>query len=314
VATTTEFASLLNSEPVNYFGTEAHEVVIKEGSELIGEALRDVDFPGRFNAAVTGVLRGGRPVEKELGSVVMRPGDTLLRSTGPGFRQAFEDSPHFLIVSEAEEEPEVPAAVAAEARFDPALSATATLAGVVGTMVTGLLPIPIAARFGALAVIALGCLSPGDARRSIDWSVLLVIGAALGLAQAMESTGAAALVGQGLVRLGQSLGALGILAAILTAAMLFTNLITNNAAVALMFPIALAAAQAEGLNPRPFLIAITVASSLAFVTPLGYQTNLMVYGPGGYRFTDFLRVGLPLQLLLAVLAVFLIPLVWPLGS
>jgi len=161
-------------------------------------------------------------------------------------------------------------------------------------------------------MVALRLVSPAEARRSVDWSVLLVIGAAIGLGRALEVSGAAQWVGQGIVTLGQPLGGMGILAATLAACMLFTLTITNNAAVAIIFPVAVSAATSQGLDVRPFVIAITVGASLAFATPLGYQTNLMVYGPGGYRFSDFVKVGLPLQVLLALLSVLLIPLIWPL--
>lgn len=295
--------------PVESVGAEAHEAVVREGSELIGESIKAVDFPSRFNAGVTGVLRGGAPVEKDIGDVILRGGDTLLLSTGPGFREAFEDSADFFIVTEEEPVPE-PEEVGEQVRKQ--VPAALILLAVVALMATRVLPVALAALFGAIAILALGCISPGDARRSIDWSVLLVIGAALGLGTAMETSGAAAVVGEGVVELGTRLGAVGVLAAIFAACMIFTNVITNNAAVALMFPIALAAAQQEGLEARPLVIGITIASSLAFMSPLGYQTNLMVYGPGGYRFSDFVRAGLPLQILVAIVAILLIPWVWPL--
>ena len=292
--------------PVEGVGAEVHEVVVSEGSPLVGERIRDVVVPGRYNAAVSGVQRRGEPVQRELGQVTIRPGDTLLLSTAPGFREAFDDSLDFVVVSEA---PSV------RDRFltDRQLPALGILAGVVMVMVLELLPVSLAALFGAVAIVALGCLSPGEARRAVDWSVLIVIGAALGLASALEVSGAASVIGETLVEAGMALGSTGILAAIFVAGMLFTLVITNNAAVAFMFPVALSAAQAQAVNPRPFLIAITVASSLAFATPLGYQTNLMVYGPGGYRFSDFARVGLPLQIAVAVVAIAVIQVAWPLG-
>jgi di/tricarboxylate transporter len=147
----------------------------------------------------------------------------------------------------------------------------------------------------------------------VDWSVLLIVGAAIGLGRALEVSGTARWIGEGIVALGAPLGGMGILAMVLLTCMLFTLTITNNAAVALIFPVAVSAATSQGLDVRPFVVAITVGASLAFATPLGYQTNLMVFGPGRYRFRDFIRAGLPLQLLLAVLSILLIPLIWPLG-
>ena len=163
-----------------------------------------------------------------------------------------------------------------------------------------------------MGVIAVGCLSPGDARRSIDASVLIVIAGSFGIARALEQTGAAGLLGHGVVEVARSLGPAAVLAGVYVMTMLLTELISNNAAAALAFPIALASAAELGVDPRPFAVTVAIAASLSFSTPLGYQTNLMIYGPGGYRFTDFMRVGVPLQLVLAAVAVTLIPRVFPL--
>jgi di/tricarboxylate transporter len=161
-------------------------------------------------------------------------------------------------------------------------------------------------------MVVLGLVSPAEARQSVDWSVLVVIGAAIGLGQALETSGGASLLAEGIARAGAPLGPRGILASLMAATMIFTLTITNNAAVAIVIPVALAIGGREGLDVRPLVVAVTIGASLAFATPLGYQTNLMVYGPGGYRFLDFLRAGLPLQLLLGVVAVLLIPWIWPL--
>jgi len=139
-----------------------------------------------------------------------------------------------------------------------------------------------------------------------------VIGSALGIAVAMERSGAAEILARGVLDASMGLGPVGVLAGVFAATLVVTELITNNAAAALMFPVALSVAGDLGLAARPLLVAVTLAASLSMSTPLGYQTNLMVYGPGGYRFTDFTKVGLPLQLAAGALAVAIIPLVWPL--
>lgn len=170
----------------------------------------------------------------------------------------------------------------------------------------------VAALGGAILMVGLRCLTPGEAKRSVDWSVLIMIGAALGIARAMESSGAAGLIAEGIVSVASGFGPIGVLGGMLIASMILTELVSNTAAIALMLPIALAAAGQLGLDPRSFLIAATVAASYSFSTPIGYQTNLMVYGPGGYRFTDFTRVGIPLQLILILISLLLIPRIWPL--
>ena len=283
---------------------ELHEAVVSQGSPLIGTSVRDANFRGRYNAAVIAVHRHGERIASRIGDIVLRPGDTLLLEAAPGFTRAFRDSRDFYLVSRVEESQPV--------RHDRMLASVAVLAFVVITASLRVFPITIAALGGGILMVALRCLTPGEAKRAVDWSVLIMIGAALGIAQAMESSGAAALIGKGIVAAGSGLGPVGVLAGVLIAAMVLTELVSNTAAIALMFPIALSAAAQLGIDPRSFLIGATIAASFSFSTPIGYQTNLMVYGPGGYRFTDFTRVGVPLQLVLLILSIGLIPLIWPL--
>jgi di/tricarboxylate transporter len=281
-----------------------HEAVISTGSPLSGAGVREANFRGRYNAAVVAVHRHGERIQSKIGDIVLRPGDTLLLEAAPGFARSFRDSTDFYLVSEVEE--------SARPRHHRALHSFLILVAVVSLAAFGILPIVTAALAGAMAAIALGCLSPGDARRSVDASVLIVIAASLGIARALEQSGAAAAIAGLVVAAGVGLGPLGVLAGVYLVTMLLTELITNNAAAALVFPVATAVAAELGLDPRPFAVAVAVAASLSLATPLGYQTNLMVYGPGGYRFTDFMRLGVPLQLSLAVIALVVISQVWPL--
>jgi di/tricarboxylate transporter len=160
-------------------------------------------------------------------------------------------------------------------------------------------------------VVACGCLSVGEVRGTVDMSVLLLIAAAFGVGKALEKTGAAGAIAALLVELSIQLGPVGVLAAVYLTTAIFTELISNAAAVALVFPIAFEAARQFGVDARPFAIAITAAASSSFASPIGYQTNLMVYGPGGYRFTDFLKIGIPLKLLIFAVSMVCIPYVWP---
>jgi di/tricarboxylate transporter len=289
---------------------ELREAVIPEGSVLEGERVGKVNFPGRYGARVVAVLRHGVELAENPDALVLRAGDTLYLAGSPGFTEAFQGGRDFYLMgSEAmgEEKEKISLWRPTEAK-----AGLLILALVVGLATTRVLHISLAALLGAIVMVGLKLVTPAEARRSVDWSVLIVIGAAIGLGRALEFSGTAEWVGRGLVAMGAPLGGMGILAATLVACMVFTLTITNNAAVALIFPVAVSAATSQGLEVRPFIVAITVGASLAFATPLGYQTNLMVYGPGGYRFRDFVRAGLPLQLLLAALAVILIPLIWPL--
>ncbi len=279
-----------------------HETVVSTSSPLVGQTIREANFRGRYNAAVVAVHRHGARVPLKIGDITLHPGDTLLLESAPGFARSFRDSTDFYLVSEVEQ--------SSPPRRSRAPAAALILVAVVAAAATGLLSIEIAALAGAMGVIAMGCVSPGQARRSVDASVVIVIGASLGIARAMDKSGVASQIAHHLVILGAKLGPVGVLIAIYGVTMLLTELITNSAAAALVFPIALASAGELGVDPRPFAIAVAVAASLSFATPLGYQTNLMVYGPGGYRFSDFLRVGAPLQLILGGVALTAISLVW----
>ena len=272
-----------------------HEAVVSAGSPLIGLSIREANFRGRYSAAVVAAHRHGGRIESKLGDIQLRPGDTLLLEAASGFSRSFRDSTDFYLVSEVDE--------SAPPRHHRASWALAILAGVVGLAALGVLPVVAAALGGAIGVVAVGCLSPGQARRSIDISVLIVIAASFGLARALEESGAAGLIGDALVGGFGPWGPVALLAGVYMATLLLTEMVSNNAAAALVFPIALVSASAIEADPRPFAIAVAIAASLSLATPLGYQTNLMVYGPGAYRFSDFLRIGLPLQLLLGLLSV-----------
>lgn len=298
---------------------ELHQVVVREGSSLIGEKVEDIPFRERFGAAPTGIRRAGERFESPIRDVRLRPGDVLLLDTKQGFRRAYEESEEFFVASEAGGEVEKTEEQARKQREEMRMVhggwelwlAVAVIVGIVGLVGSGMLHIAVAGPLGALVLIGAGILTPGGAREAVDWNVLIVIGAALGLGQAMEASGAARMLGQGVIDATKVLGPYGLLGGIVLATAILTNVLTNNGAVALIFPIALSIAEGQQLNPRPIMVAITLAASMSFITPIGYQTNLMVYGSGNYRFLDFARVGGLLQVLLWIVLILLVPLVWP---
>ena len=278
------------------------EAVVSNTCSLVGQTIRQGRFRSRYNAVVLAVARNGERLQGKIGDIRLRPGDTLLLETHPQFLERQRVSSDFYLVSDLpDSEPrrhaKAPIAIVI-------LSLMVVLAGL------GWLSMLKAAVLAAILMLVTGCCSPTRALQSIEWSVLLVIAAALGLSEAMQVTGTAEAIAETLLSVVGSTPFLA-LAVIYGVTSLLTELITNNAAAALMFPIALSVAQTLGVSYMPFVIAIMISASASFSTPIGYQTNLMVYGPGGYKFTDFMRIGIPLNLLFWTMTVFIAPLFYP---
>ncbi|MCW9706648.1 SLC13 family permease [Fodinibius salsisoli] len=292
---------------------ELHQVVVKEGSPLVGGTVEGARLLERFGAAVTGVRRRGKRVDQPLGPFVLHPGDVLLLDTRRGFREAYEDTKDFFLTSAAGGE-----ATGAETSIEERRPegkdlyiSVAVLVGIVSLVASGIVHIALAGILGVAVLLSFNVIKAGEARKSVDWTVLIVIGAAIGLGKAMEVSGTAELIGQWMVDLTSAYGHRMVLAGVVIVTGLLTEIITNNGAVALMFPIALSVAQTQGIEARGLFIAITLVASMSLITPIGYQTNLMVYGPGNYKFTDFFKVGFLLELTLWVLVIILVPLFWP---
>ncbi|MCS6799894.1 MAG: SLC13 family permease [Myxococcota bacterium] len=278
------------------------EAVVGQGSELTGRSVRDLQFRTRYGAAIIAVHRDGERVGGKVGDIVLRAGDVLLLEAPPGFLPRWRNDRAFALITEVEG--------GAPPRHERGWLALAILAAMVALSALGILPLLVAALLAVAAMLATGCLGRQEAWRAVDLPILVTIGSAFGVGAALEHTGAAAALGRALVELAAPLGPVATLAAIYLATTLLTELISNNAAAALMFPLAAEAGQAAGIGLVPVSLVIMMAASASFSTPIGYQTNLMVYGPGGYRFSDFLRVGIPLQLLLAVVAVGVAAAIW----
>lgn len=278
------------------------EAVVSDRCPLVGRTIRDGRFRSVYNAAVIAVARSGRRVHGKIGDIVLRPGDTLLLVTNRNFAARHRNSPDFFLVSG------VPGAT--PVRRERAWAALAILAAMVATVTVGWLDMLVASLIAAGLMIATRCCTGPEARQSFELSVLIVIGASFGIGKALESSGAATHIASSIVALAGG-DPHRVLLAVYLVTTLFTELITNNAAAVLVFPVALAAAQSLGVDFTPFAIAIMVGASASFSTPLGYQTNLMVYGPGGYRFTDYLRVGIPLNVIFLVVTVLLTPRIFP---
>jgi di/tricarboxylate transporter len=279
------------------------EAVMSGTCPCLGKTIREADFRATYNAAIVAVHRGAERLKGKVGDIILHPGDTLLLQTGAHFARANRNNPDFLLVSGVADSRPV--------RYDKAVIALFLLFVLVGLMASRVVNVVTAAFLIAGLMIATRCISVPDARQSIDWQTLLTIGAAFGLGKALVNSGCVGSVADSVVAAIGHLGPYAVLAGVYLMTSAFTETVTNNAAAALVFPFAVAIAAQLGVDPRPFAMAVAFAASASFVTPLGYQTNLMVYGPGGYRLTDFVRVGLPLNLLLLTCATVLVPLVWP---
>ncbi len=274
------------------------EVVLGEASPLVGHTLKESEFRGRYQAAVLAIHRAGHRVRDKLGRVPLKVGDTLLLLADPGFRDRWRNRSDFLLVSRLGGSPPITSR--------QAWIVGAVAAAIVVAAATGVMPVLNAALLGALALLALRVLTPAEARDAVDLDVIFVIAAAFGLAAAMDGSGLADILARGIVSSLGAAGPTGALLGVVLATVLLTELITNNAAAVVLFPIGYTAAVDVGADPRGFAIAVALAASASFLTPIGYQTNTMVYGAGGYRFSDYARLGAPLTAMVVALVVWLV--------
>ncbi|HEX4975223.1 MAG TPA: SLC13 family permease [Pseudomonadales bacterium] len=278
------------------------EAVVSPHCEAVGSAIRDAKFRNRYGAAVLAVARNGERVQGNLGNIILEAGDTLLLEARPAFVTRQRYNKDFLMINDLNTE---------QPRHDRAYLAWAILAAMVITAGFDWLSMLNAALLGVALMLVTGCCSIGQAEKSIDFKVIITIGASYALGEALSKTGVAAYLANGLVDMS---GGKPWLLLIMTYAAVtcLTEIISNNAAAILILPIALEMTEKTGLNAEPFVFAIMMGASASFATPIGYQTNLMVYGPGNYRFSDFLRVGVPMNIFMGMITVTLLLLFWPL--
>lgn len=278
------------------------EAVVSNRCPLVGKNIREGRFRSTYDAAVIAVGRGGQRIPGKIGDIVLQPGDTLLLEAHQDFVRQQRNSNHFFLVSSVENSTPM--------RHGKAWTALTILAMMILASSVAEVDILAAALVAGIAMLVTQCVTGTEARQAIDYPVLITIGAAAGIAKAIESTGLALALTDTMVSWGGNSPWVQ-LVIIYGVTMVLTELITNNAAAQLMFPLAMATVTRLEVNYMPFAAAIMIAASMGFATPFGYQTNLMVYGPGGYKFSDYLRVGIPLDLVMMVVTVTLAPLVWP---
>mgnify|MGYP001814552862 CR=1 FL=1 len=277
------------------------EAVVSDSCPLTGKSVCKGRFRNIYNAVIIAVARNGRRVKQKIGDIVLRPGDTLLLESHHSFVEQQRNSRDFFLVSEIDG--------TYPPQYQKAMLAMTILALMILLVTTGWLSMLKASLLAAGLMIITRCTSGREARRSVDWQILIVIAASFGLGSALQNTGAAESIAISLIEFADG-KAITSLALMFAATALLSAVATNNAAAVIMFPIALTTANNLGVSLMPFVLTVMIAASASFATPIGYQTNLMVYGVGGYRFSDYLLIGIPLTLLVGITTILVVPLVW----
>ena len=284
------------------------EAVVTPQSSLVGRTVSSINFRQRFRMVVVALHRKGRNVREKIDTLPVEPGDVLLMMGTDQAIDALRGSDDLLLFDRARTPTKSPK--------ERMILVLGVIALVVTVAAVGWLPIEVAAIAGFAVLVLSGILTSKEAYAAVEWNLIFLIFGMLGMGLALESTGAARWLAEGLVGgVGTFVAAeyqpIAALIAVYFTTMLFTEILSNNAIAALMAPIALRIGAQLEVNPQPFIIAVMFAASAAFSTPIGYQTNTYVYGVGGYRFGDFLRIGLPLNIMCFILAISLIPVLWP---
>jgi di/tricarboxylate transporter len=272
-------------------------------STLEGRKLKDIDFYERFGAIPLAIRHHGELKQEDLKEVRISGGDTLLLSLSSDRLQDISNDPSFVISSEVD---------IMRPRTDKTYIALAILAGVVGTAAFNLAPIVVSAPAGVILMILTGCITTEEAYNAINWKVIMLLVGVLPLGTAMDKTGAAGLIAESVISILYDFGPITVLSGLYLLTMSITAVISTNASVALLAPIAIQVANQIGVNAQPMVLAVSYAACLTFITPFGHHANTLIYGAGQYKFTDFTKVGLPLNLLFWILATIFIPIIWPL--
>ncbi|NCN27737.1 SLC13 family permease [bacterium] len=303
-----ELNKIASFDVIDESSKEAHptvrmwEVVLSSSSPLIGSKVKESDFRVRYNSAILAIHRNGQYLKGRLGEVTLKAGDTLVLQSGLHFRRAFRDHKDFLLVSSIPEWRPLNRGKSGIALL--------LLTSLILLMTSNVFPNALVATAIALAFVASKCLSASEARDSIDWSVIITIASAFAIGQAVEASGLARYIAENYLSVSLGLSAFWQILIFYFVISLITELITNNAAAILFFPVSLEIANSLQVDARPFIMTLILAASASFMTPIGYQTNMMVYGPGGYKFKDFMVFGGFLNLILGICAALLIPYIW----
>ncbi len=289
-------------EPVTASESLLMEASISEKSRLIGRKVSELGLARRYGVYVIAIHRNDENLNENFENIKLKFGDTLLlEGSAEGIKRLLEDG-NVINLTEPQDRP---------IRRSKAPIAFITIIAIMVLAAMNVLPIAGLAIIGATIVMITRCVDPDEAFDAIDWRILFLIFGMLGLSLGMEKTGAAEILVSSVVRLTDDIGPIGLLFAVYVLTSLLTEMVSNNAVAVLIGPLVIALAEQLGLDPRPFIMAVMFAASASFATPIGYQTNTFVYGAGGYKFRDFLKIGIPLNIIFAILATAVIPMFFP---
>lgn len=278
------------------------EAIISPNSRLIGKTIKSSRFRNLYRANALALRHSGQLYHTDFIDVPLKPGDALLLEVRKENLEDLKRDPDFVLVSGVD----LP-----KYRKSKIIPALLIVVGVIVTATLNVMPIMISAIIGSILLVFTKCISLEESYKSIEWNIVFLLGGILSLGIALEKTGAALLLANNIVSLIGFLGPVAIVAAFYLITSLFTEIMSNNASAVLLAPIAIAVAESMGISARPLLMAVTFAASASFMTPVGYQTNTMIFGVGQYKFSDFLKVGAPLNLIFWILATIFIPIFFP---
>ncbi|MFQ5627338.1 MAG: SLC13 family permease [bacterium] len=309
------FMSMKNSVGVSIRSQEkfadkdlaTEETVLVEGilaptSSLVGKTLKKAAFRRRYGVFALAIRKHGETIHNKIGHIKLEAGDTLLLQGRHGYMEKLADDPQFIMLQEV---------VLPEVRKEKAIYAISIIVSVVAVAAFGIAPILVSAIIGCALLIITGCITIQEAYEAIDWFVIFLLAGVIPLGIVMEKTGTAQFIASGMLEMTKGFGPTIIISAFYLLTTIFASIMSHNAAAVVLVPIGIAAANELGMNAMPFLMAITFAASSALSTPFGYHTNLMVYGPGGYKFADYIKTGVPLNIFFWIVATIFIPILWP---
>ncbi|MFC0472666.1 SLC13 family permease [Halalkalibacter kiskunsagensis] len=278
------------------------EAVVSHQSTLIQQTAKESRFRSKYDAGIVAVHRNDERINSKVGEIKLKAGDTLLLLANKDFINRWSNTRDFYLLSQIED-PEIVSP-------KKSIIAIVTLVMMILLASFNILPMFKAALLAVITLLVTKTISFEGARKYIQFDILLLIACAIGIGIALEQTGAAALIANHFVQITKGAGVIGAIIVVYFLTTLFTEIITNNAAAVLMFPISLAIANQLSVDPMAFFVTIAIAASASFATPIGYQANLIVYGPGGYRFSDYLKIGIPLNILYMIVTVIIVYFVW----